>query len=158
MFFWVLFRWWIRTVDLEGFYSRSRISVYEVRKDIVQSVTPWMAEESTMLPLTIWKLAGLGQASCFPHLSPCDGDRIGAHLSSSSFSLQFSDFPSTLKEIIYLCYKAEVKNVGSGFKFRLRSLLAEWPWASRFTSSNLIFPFCKLGINVSTRYPHCRKT
>ena len=72
-----------------------------------------MAEEGTMLPLTVLKLAGLGQGSCSPHLSPCDGDRIGAHLSSSSFSLRFSDFPSTLKEIIYLCYKAVVKNVSS---------------------------------------------
>ena len=142
----------------EGFYSRSPTWVYEVRKDIVQSVTPWVAEEGTMLPLTVLKLAGLGQGSCSPHLLPCDGDRTGAHLSSSSFSLQFSHFRSTLKEIIYLCYKAVVKSVGSGLKFGLCPLLAEWPWASHFTSSNLIFPFYKLGINVSICYLHYRKT
>ena len=140
----------------EGFYSHSPTWVHEVWKDIVRSMTPWMAEEDTILPPTELKLAGLGQGSHAPHLLPWGGDLIGAHLSSSSFSLQFSDFPSTLKEILYLCYKAVVKSVGSGL--RLCPLLAEWPWASHFTSSNLIFPFCKLGINVSTCYPHCRKT
>ena len=54
----------------EGFYSRGPTSVHEVWKDIVRSMTPWMAEEDTMLPLTERKLAGLGQGSRAPHLLP----------------------------------------------------------------------------------------